>query len=488
VVESHKELKNNERHIMRIIAAFAFTLVFSSNVFSADKFELLVEARIPSLMTSAQNLTSLSENVLPGSSGIIGVAVASLAFNPKLAGFDLTSPIQILGFGSKTANKKELQWCIAMYPKDKNNPTMQINDKQRTIFVKGIGDRTVLSYHKELIGSITEIPAIEEKDEYDVKFVFYPRKYLDIFPDGISSLKKEITELALKKSGRSEEDLNNIKIFSIKMTELEKAVCQFSKTDLNINFKKDRISIKSEFLPAEGSSTVIFIKAQTKTGSKQKSCDTGTGTLISYGNIYMTDHFKNEIIETLKEILIETTDNYNPEISDFLSELIKSFSGEFRYKMDSFAPGSVSCLETSSSAGKYQALKNFISNSKKIKEVKKGVYSFNPGNADAEKYNSFITLNEKWSKIVYGKTKMSSIEKLITEGISSSTENQIKGDIFIYVFSDNEKNDRKPLFNSIFTFNENTLTIDTDIFEEGIKKAVPANLIPKKPRGNLEKE
>jgi hypothetical protein len=465
---------------MKTISLSTFVLIFCANVFSADKFELLVEARIPSLMTSAQNLTSLSENVLPGSSGIIGVAVASLAFNPKLAVFDLTSPIQILGFGSKIANKKELLWCIAMYPKDKNNPTMQIDDKQKTIFVKGIGDRAVLSYHKELIGSIIEIPATDEKDEYDVKFVFYPRKYLDLFPDGISSLKKEITELALKKSGRSDEDLNNIKIFSIKMTELEKAVCQFSKTDLNINFKKDRITIKSEFLPAEGSSAVSFIKAQTKTNSIQKSCDTGTGTLISYGNINITDRFKNEIIQTLKEILIETADNYDPEISDFLSELIKSFSGEFRYKMDSFAPGSVSCLEMSSSDGKCRNLKDFISESKKIKEVKKGIYSFNPENADMEKYNSFVSLNEKWSKIVYGKTKMSSIEKLITEGISSGTENQTKGDISIYVFSDNGKNDRKPLFNSIFTFNENTLTIDTDIFEEGIKKAVPANLIPKK--------
>jgi hypothetical protein len=473
---------------MRIIIFPAFAFVFCVNVFSADKFEILAEIRIPSLMTSAQNLTLLSENVLPGTSGIIGVSVASLAFDPKLAGFDLTAPIQILGFGSKTAVPKELQWCLVMSPKNTNNPVAQINDRQRTVFVKVIGDRSVLSYNKTLVDSIIEIPATEsEKDEYDVKIVLYPRKYLDFSPGGLASIKKEITESVLKKSGRGEEDLNNIKIFSIKMTELEKAVNQFSKTDFNINFHKDKLSINSEFLPVEGSSAESFIKAQAKTTNGSNACDTGTGILISFGRINITDQLKNEILETLKEILIETTDDYNPEITGFFSELAKSFSGDFRFRMDSFDPESVCCLETSVSNGKYQTLKNFISGRKTIKEVKSGIYSFSPENVDEEKYNSFINLNEKYSRIVYGKTSMSSVEKLITEGISSNPENQSKADISLYTFSNDDKNTRKPLFSSVFVFNGKTLTVNMEVLEECIKKAVPSNLIPKKPQGGLEK-
>ena len=474
---------------MKIITFLFFVFVFCSNGFSAEKFELLVEIRIPSLMTSAQSLTLLSENVLPGSSGIIGVGVASLAFDPKLAGFELTAPIQLLGFGSKTAEPKELQWCIAMSPKNTDNPITQINDKKRTVFVKGIGDRSVLSYNKALIDSVVEIPEVGNvKDEYDVKAVFHPRKYLDIFPEGLASLKKEITESVLKKSGRGEEDLNNIKIFSIKMTGLEKAVGQFSKTDFNINFHKDRLSINSEFLPIEGSAAETFIKAQTKTSGESNACDTGTGVLISCGQINITDQLKNEILEMLKEILIETTDDYNPEITGFFSELAKSFSGDFRLRMDSFDPGSACYLETSVSKGKYQSLKDFISGSKTIKEVKKGIYSFNSENVEKEKYNTFINLNEKYSRTVYGKTRLSSVEKLITEGISSSPEKQTKANIFLNAFSNEDKNGRKPLFSSVFVFNGKSLTINTEVFEECIKKAIPPNLIPKKPQGNTESE
>lgn len=473
---------------MRIIAVSAFIFVFCANVFSADKFDIIAEIRIPSLMTSAQNLTLLSENVLPGTSGIIGIAVASLAFDTKLAAFDLTAPIQILGFGSKTAAKKELQWCIVMSPKDTNNHITQINDKKKTVFVKAVGSRSVLSYNKSLIDSITEIPEDgDEKSGYDLEIVFYPRAYLDFFPEGLSSMKKEITELALKKSGRSEEDLNNLKIFSIKMTELEKAVSQFSKTDLHINFRKDKISVNSEFFPAEGSSAESFIKTQIKTTGESNACDTGTGYLISYGRINITDQLKNEILGMLKEILIETTDDYNPEITDLFSELANGFSGDFRFRMDSVGSEPVSCIETSISKGKYQTLKDFISERKTIKEVNKGVYSFNPENAEKDKYNSFININEKCSKIVYGKTKMSSVEKLIAEGIPSSTENQTKADISLYAFTNKDKDARKPLLISFLTFNEKTLTINVDILEECIKEAIPKNLIPKKQDENLEK-
>ena len=300
-------------------------------------------------------------------------------------------------------------------------------------------------------------------------------------------MKKEITDLVIKKSGRSEEDLNNIKKFSIKMTELEKAVSQFEKADLNINFRKDKLSVNSEFLPIKGSSAESFIKAQTKNTDETNFCDTGTGVLISYGHIDITDQFKNEILEMLKEILIETTDDYNPEITDVISELAKSFSGDFRFRIDSFGSESVSFIETSLSKGKYQTLKDFISDRKTIKEVKKGVYSFNPENADKDKYNSFINLNEKYSRIVYGKTKLSSVEKLITEGISLSLGKKEKGDIFLYAFSNEDKETRKPLLNSVFIFNEKTLTLNVDILEECIKKAIPPNLIPKKQDGNLEK-
>ncbi len=474
---------------MRIISLFVFVFIFSSNVYSADKFELLVEIRIQSLMTSAQNLTLLSENIIPGTSGAIGVAVASLAFDPKLAGFDLTSPIQLLGFGSKTAEPKELQWCIAMSPKNKDNSVTQIQDKKRTLFVKGIGERSVLSYNKGLLASIAELPSAEDvKDEYDVKAVFYPRKFIDYFPEGLSSIKKEITDMVVKKSGRGEEDLNNIKIFSIKMNELEKAVSQFVKTDININFQKDKLSINSEFFPIEGSSAETFIKAQTKKVADSNACDTGTGALISYGRIDLTEQLKNEILVMLKEILIETTEDYNPEITDFFSELAKGFSGDFRFRMDSFDSGSVSFLETSVSKGKCQNLKDFISASKKFKEVKKGIYSFSPENADKEKYNSFINLNEKCSRIVYGKTSISPVEKLITGGISTSPEKKADADISIYAFSNDDKNGRKALVSSGFIFNEKTLTINMEIFEECIRKAVPKELIPKKRPGNLGKE
>ena len=470
---------------MKALTVFAFFFVFGPSVFPSDKFELLAEIRIPSLMASAQNLTSLSDNVLPGSSGIIGVGVASLAFDPKLAGFDLTSPIQILGFGSKDAGPKELQWCIVMDPKNKDNPVTQINDRKRTVFVKGIGDRSVLSYNKTLIDSIVEIPSLEnEKNEYDVKMVFYPRKYIDFSPDGLASMKKEITELILKKSGRGDEDLNNIKVLAIKMTELEKAVRQFSKTDFIINFHKDKLSINSEFFPVGDSSAESFIKAQGKKAEESDSCDTGEGALISYGRINITDQLKNEILEMLKEILIETTDDYNPSITDFFSELAKSFSGDFRFRMDSFTPESACCLETSVSSGKYQVLKDFISSRGTIKEVKGGIYSFNPENAEKEKYNLFINLNKKWARTVYGKTRLSSVEKLITGGIPSSTEKPSNGNIFLYAFSNEDKDSRKPLFSSVLIFNEKTLTINMEFFGECIKKTVPQNLIPKKPRGN----
>lgn len=485
---SLKVTTNNERHIMRIIALFAFVFIFCVNIFSEDKFELLLEVRIPSLMSSAQNLTSLSENVLPGSSGIIGVGVASLAFDPKLAGFDLTSPIQILGFGSKTCEQNEMQWCIVMSPKNKDNFTTQINDKKRTVFVRGIGERAVLSYNKALADSIIDIPEVkDEKAEYDIKLIFYPSKYLDIFPEGLASLRKEITELALKKSGRKEEDLNSFKVFSLKMTELEKAVSLLSKTDFNVNFHKDKLSVKSEFSPLEGSSAESFIKTQTKTTVTSNSCDTGTGAIISFGRINMTDQLKNEILETLKKVLIETTDDYNPEITGLISEIAKSFSGEFRFRMDSFTPESPCFLETSVSNGKYQILKDFISDRKTIKEVKKGIYSFNPENVDKENYNSFINLNEKNSRIVYGKTKMSTVEKLIMEGIATSPDKHENADIFLYVFSSDENDSRKPLLNSFFIFNGKTLTINTEVFEECLIKAVPKNLIPKKPQGDLGK-
>lgn len=474
---------------MRIITLFAFVFIFCANVFSEDKFELLLEVRIPSLMASAQNLTSLSENVLPGSAGIIGVGVASLAFDPKLAGFDLTSPIQILGFGSKTSEQKEMQWCLVMAPKNANNPITEIKDKNRTVFVRGLGDRAVLSFNKALIDSIIEIPeADEEKAGYDLKLVFYPRKYLDVFPEGLASLRKEITELALKKSGRKEEDLNNLKVFSIKMTELEKAVSLFSKTDLNVNFHKDKLTVKSEFSPVEGSSAESFIKAQSKTKMESASCDTGTGALISFGRVNVTDQLKNEILETLKEILIETTDDYNPEITGLVSEIAKSFSGDFKFRMDSFAPESPCFLETSVSNGKYQTLKDFVSDKKTIREVKKGIYSFNPDNADKEKYNSFIIMNEKYSRIIYGKTTMSTVEKLLLEGIAASPDKHANANIYLYAFSNDEKDSRKPLLNSTFIFNEKTLTVNTEVFEECLKKSVPPNLIPKKSHGNLEKE
>jgi hypothetical protein len=474
---------------MRIITVFAFVFIFCSNTFSADKYELLLEIRIQSIMTSAQNLTLLSENIVPGTSGVIGIAVASLAFDPKLAGFDLTSPIQLLGFGSKTAEPKELQWCIAMSPKNTDSPVTQIQDKKRTVFVKGIGERSVLSYNKELLASIAELPEVgDAKDEYDVKAVFYPRKFIDYFPEGLSSIKKEITDMVLKKSGRGAEDLNNIKIFTIKMNELEKAVGQFVKTDININFQKDKLAVNSEFSPIEGSSTEAFIRAQTKTAADSNACDTGTGALISYGRIDLTEQLKNEILDMLKEILIETTEDYNPEITDFFSELAKSFSGDFRFRMDSFDSGSVSFLETSVSKGKCQTLKDFISASKKIKEVKKGIYSFNPENADREKYNSFMNLNEKYSRIVYGKTGMSPVEKLLTDGISTNPEKKTDANIFIYAFSNDDKNGRKPLVSSGFIFNGKTLTINTEIFEECLRKAVPPELIPKKRQENLGKE
>ncbi len=466
---------------MKIITFLFFVFIFCASVFSAEKFELLAEVRIPSLMTSAQNLTLLSENVLPGSSGIIGVAVASLAFDPKIAGFDLTAPIQILGFGSGIASPKEMQWCIVMNPRNTSNPVTQIKDKKRTVFVKAIGNRSVLSYNKILIDSIMEIPVAEnEKDEYDVKIVFYPRKYLDFFPEGLDSIKKEITDSVLKKSGRSDEDLADMKIFSIKMTELEKAVSQFGKTDFNINFHKDKISIISEFLPIEGSSVEAFIKAQAKTANESNVYDAGTGDLISYGRINVTDQLKNEIVGTLREILVEAGDNYNSEIPGFFSELAKSFSGDFKFSMDSFEPGSVCCLETSASNGKYQTLKDFFSASKTVKEIKGGIYSFNPENADKEKYNLFISLNEKYTRMIYGKTKMSQIEKLMAESISSNPEKQTKADVSIYAFSNKDKTGRKPLLSSVFMFNEKTLTINTEIFEECIRKAVPPNLIPKK--------
>ena len=189
----------------------------------------------------------------------------------------------------------------------------------------------------------------------------------------------------------------------------------------------------------------------------------------------------------LKEILIETTEDYNPEITDFFSELAKSFSGDFRFRMDSFDSGSVSFLETSVSKGKCQTLKDFISASKKFKEVKKGIYSFNPENADKEKYNSFINLNGKYSRIVYGKTSISPVEKLITEGISTSPEKKVDANISLYAFSNDDKNGRKLLVSAGFIFNEKTITINTEIFEECLKKAVPPELIPKKRQENLDK-
>jgi hypothetical protein len=156
--------------------------------------------------------------------------------------------------------------------------------------------------------------------------------------------------------------------------------------------------------------------------------------------------------------------------------------------MDSFTAESACCLETSVPIEKYQVLKDFISSSKTAKEIKKGIYSFNPENAEKEKYNLFINLNEKWARTVYGKTRLSSVEKLITEGIPSSPEKPSNGNISLYAFSNEDKDSRKPLFSSVFIFNEKTLTINIDFFEECIKKAIPPNLIPKKPQGNPEKE
>ena len=141
---------------MKFMALLAFMFVFCTNVFPSDKFEIIAEIRIPSLMASAQNLTLLSENILPGNSAIIGIAVAALAFDPKLAGFDLTAPIQILGFGSKTAGPKEIQWAIVMSPKNTNNPGTEIVDKKRTVYVKVIGDRAILSYNKTLTDCVND--------------------------------------------------------------------------------------------------------------------------------------------------------------------------------------------------------------------------------------------------------------------------------------------------------------------------------------------
>ena len=322
------------------IAAVLF-LISMENCFADGDFELISEIRIPSLMKSAQDLSSLSEKVSPGSSGMIAMSVAALSFSPQMAPFDLTLPIRILGFSSKKGGLNSFEWCLVLESKTGTPLDNNLKNMKKPVHLREIEGKVLLTYSKSLSESISSIPKTEEKEsESDVNIILklYPEKYFSSFPEGLDTFRKEMLRQIMMKRGREEEDFNEIKFLNIKMGAFEKFLQQCSQFEMDIFFCEDSIKINTEFTPSRGSPTEKFLESQTFGGKYQKDIS-DSNDIASCGHLNITNDLKSSILNMTKETLSETSDEVNPDIIDLFSILTDKFSGNFKFFMKSFEPG-----------------------------------------------------------------------------------------------------------------------------------------------------
>ncbi|OGV53485.1 MAG: hypothetical protein A2X45_24440 [Lentisphaerae bacterium GWF2_50_93] len=449
-------------------------------------FELISEIRMPSLMKSAQDLSSLSEKVSPGSSGMVAMSVAALSFSPQMAPFDLTLPIQVLGFSSKKGNSKSFEWCLVLERKKDIPLNNSLKDMKEPVYLKEIGGKGLLTYSKSLSESITSIPKSEEdaiESDPNIILILYPEKYFSSFPEGLETFKNEMIRQIIQKKGREEEDFNEITFLNLKLGAFENFLRQCGKFEMDISFCEESIKINTEFSTSKGSPTEKFLDSQTFKGKYKKDI-LDSNEFVSCGHISITDDLKSSIVNMTKEAMVETSDEANPDITDLFSILTDKFSGNFKFFMKSFAPGSPVCLEIQATDEKQKELRTFISGRKNIEDAGNGIFRFKKGNKES-KFNFFLVMQKNKIKVVYGKIASTYDEKLIsTESPAAGAAPANDADIYVDAYSSAVK--ELPMFSSKLTFAEKSLIINTEIFMEGIKRTIPPELM--KNQQNLNQE
>lgn len=454
--------------------------------YAEGDFELVSEIRIPSLMKSAQDLSSLAEKVSPGSSGMVAISVAGLSFSPQMAPFDLTLPIRMLGFSSKKGKLRTFEWCLVLERKKDIPMDSRMKGTKEPVYLKEIDGKGMLTYSKTLSESITSIPKAEEKEnESDINIILglYPGKYFSSFPDGLETFRKEMIQQIMKKSGREEEDFNEITFTNIKLGAFEKFLKQCGKFEMDLFFCEESIKLNTEFSPSAGSPSEKFLESQKFGGKYQK--DIGDSNEIeSCGHLKINDDLKSSILDMTKEVLVETSDEANPDIPDLFSMLMDKFSGNFKFCMKSFAPGSPICLEIQASTDKQKELMAFIASRKNIEDAGNRIFRLKNGSKES-KFNFFLIMQKDKIRVVYGKIGSKYDENIISSAPSSSGSAPANNaDIYVDAYSKSDK--ALPLFSSNLNFTEKTINVNTEIFMEGIKRIIPPELIKK--QQNIDQE
>lgn len=453
----------------RITALFLFFSAAASS-FSAERYVRAAYVEIPSLMRTAQGAGELSEKISPGSSAMIGAAMAALSFDSRLMNFDLTSPLQIACYIDTNSSPPSIAWLFSAGRKNKK-PLSQIRDGEKTLHVREAGEnRALISYDKDLLGSISSLPEVDEESPCDIKASFCPAAIFKHMKDDVKSAKLEYMASIMGKRGRSGNDFDAAKVAQVKLEFLEKLFESCSGFESKIKFGKDKIEISSVFEPVKDSSAGNFIFAQEKAAAPQagSKIPMPVSDFSAAGRIRLTEQLEKDILKAAGDIFMELGETDGSVFNSFFEAVFKDSKGklEFTFEKDGVSGGF--SLKIHSGTGLYPATEDAIRRNGNTS----GAVNFSGGCENG--YSTNGRVSGGYIEILHSRNADSE-----SGAAKPAVQNQppLPDSDMAFCSFDRSENAENISASALVSFRGGKALINVEILEGEIRKAIPSGIL-----------